>query len=76
MKLHGQLPDTVSGLPARVTFYQGVVVHIEGGDLKFDTDGAPVDSFDYLRFAGLFFLISGTVLAGINARRWSDQRRR
>jgi len=30
--LHGPLPGNVAGLPVRVTFYQGVVVHIEGGD--------------------------------------------
>jgi hypothetical protein len=67
VKLHGQLPDNVAGLPVRVTFYRGVAVHIEGGDLNFDTDGAPVNSVNDFRFAGLFFLIGGTFLVGANA---------
>ena len=67
VKLHGQLPGNVAGLPVRVTFYRGVAVHIEGGDLSFDTDGAPVDSVDDFRSAGLFFLIGGTFLVGVNA---------
>jgi hypothetical protein len=67
VKLHGQLPDNVAGLPVRVTFYRGVALRIEGGDLNFDTDGAPVNSVNDFRFAGLFFLIGGTFLVGANA---------
>ena len=67
VKLHGQLPDNVVGVPVRVTFYRGAVVHVEGGDLNFDTDAAPVNRVDDFRFAGLFFLIGGTFLVGANA---------
>jgi hypothetical protein len=67
VKLHGQLPDNLAGLPVRVTFYRSVVVHIEGGDLNFDTDAAPVNRVNDFRFAGLFFLIGGTFLVGANA---------
>jgi len=67
VRLHGQLPDNVAGLPVRVTFYRGVAVHVEGGDLNFDTDGAPVNRVNDFRFAGLFFLIGGTFLVGANA---------
>ena len=67
VRLHGQLPENVAGLSVRVTFYRGVAVHIEGGDLNFDTDGAPVNSVDDFRFAGVFFLIGGTFLVGADA---------
>jgi hypothetical protein len=65
--LHGSLPGNVAGLPVRVTFYQGVAVHIEGGDLNFDTAAAPVDHIDELRGAGLFFLVGGALIVGFNA---------
>jgi hypothetical protein len=65
--LHGQLPDNVAGVPVRVTVYRGVVVHVEGGDLNFDTGAAPVNRVGNLRFAGLFFLIGGAFLVGLNA---------
>lgn len=64
--LHGSLPGNVAGLPVRVTFYQGVAVHIEGGDLNSDTAAAPVDHVGELRGAGLFFLIGGTLIVGFN----------
>jgi hypothetical protein len=67
VNLHGPLPDNVTGLPVRVTFYQGVTVHIEGGDLNFDTSAAPVDHVDELRTAGLFLVIGGTLIMGVNA---------
>ena len=67
VNLHGPLPANVAGLPVRVTFYRGVAVHVEGGDLNFDTAGAPVDRVNDFRAAGLFFLIGGTVLVGVNA---------
>jgi hypothetical protein len=67
VNLHGPLPDNVAGLPVRVTFYQGIAVHIEGGDLNFDTAAAPVSHVDELRGAGLFFLIGGTLIVGVNA---------
>ncbi|GAA2708181.1 hypothetical protein Apa02nite_057540 [Actinoplanes palleronii] len=69
--LHGPLPDDAVGLPVRVTFYRGTAVHIKGGDLNFDTEDAPVDRTDELRFAGLFILIGGTLLVGILALRRS-----
>ncbi|MET3423812.1 hypothetical protein BJ973_003024 [Actinoplanes tereljensis] len=72
--LHGPLPDDVAGRPVRVTFYRGVVVHVEGGDLNFDTVAAPIDRTDELRFAGLFFLIGGTFLVGIDTLRRSARR--
>jgi hypothetical protein len=65
--LHGPLPGNVAGLPVRVTFYQGVAVHVEGGDLNFDTAAAPVDHVGELRIASLFFLIGGTLIIGVNA---------
>lgn len=65
--LHGPLSDNEAGLPVRVTFYQGLAVHIQGGDLNFDTAAAPVDHVDELRAAGLFFLIGGTLIVGVNA---------
>lgn len=67
VNLHGSLPGNVVGRPVRVTFYRGVAVHIEGGDLNFDTAAAPVDRVHDLRFAGAFFLIGGTFLVGANA---------
>jgi hypothetical protein len=67
VKLHGPIPDNLAGLPVRATFYRGAVVHIQGGDLNFDTDAAPVDRVDDLRFVGLFFLIGGTFLTGAGA---------
>ncbi|WP_157441860.1 hypothetical protein [Actinoplanes awajinensis] len=69
--LHGPLPDDAAGLPVRVTFYRGTAVHIKSGDLNFDTEDAPVDRTDELRFAGLFILIGGTLLVGILALRRS-----
>jgi len=67
MNFHGPLPDAVAGLPVRVTMYRGIAVHIEGGDLNFDTLDAPVNRVSEFRFAGLFFLIGGTFLVGANA---------
>ena len=66
VKLHGELPE-VAGRPVMVTFYRGVAVHIEGGDLNFDTDAAPVNKTNDFRLGGLFFLIAGTFLVGANA---------
>jgi hypothetical protein len=74
VNLHGPLPDNVSGRPVRVTLYQGVAVHVEGGDWNFDTAAAPVDQGDYFRAVGLFFLIGGTVLVGVNALARSRRR--
>jgi hypothetical protein len=67
VKLHGPLPGNVTGLPVRVTFYEGAAVHVEGGDLNFDTDAAPVDHVGELRAGGLFFLVGGTLIVGIGA---------
>jgi hypothetical protein len=67
--LHGPLLDNVAGRPIRVTLYRGAVVHIEGTGLNFDTEDAPVDRTDELLFSGLFFLIGGTLLVGVNALR-------
>ncbi|BCJ47539.1 hypothetical protein GCM10010168_18970 [Actinoplanes ianthinogenes] len=76
--LHGTLPDRVAGLPVRVTIYRGAAVHVQGGTLNFDTADAPADHVDELRAAGLFFLIGGAVLVGVNAlvrtRRRADLR--
>jgi hypothetical protein len=70
--LHGPLTD-VAGLPVRATFYQGILVHIQSGDLNFDTAAAPESHVDDLRFGGLFFLVVGTFTVGVtvlrNARR-------
>lgn len=74
MDFHGPLPDAAAGLPVRLTIYRGVAVHIEGGDLNLDSLGAPVNSANDLRFAGLFFLLSGTVLVGANALSRSTRR--
>lgn len=60
--LHGSLPGDVAGLAVRVTFYQGIPVHVESDDLTFDTAAAPIDHTAELRVAGLFFLLGGTAL--------------
>jgi hypothetical protein len=57
----------VAGVPVRVTFYRGVAVHVEGDDLNFDTDAAPVNGVNDLRFFGLFCLIGGTFVVGAGA---------
>jgi hypothetical protein len=64
--VHGPLMD-VAGRPAQVTFYQGLVVHIQSGDLNFDTAAAPGNHVRELRFGGLFFLIGGTLVVGVSA---------
>lgn len=66
--LHGPLTG-VTGLAVRATFYQGILVHIQGGELNFDTAAAPENHVDDLRFGGLFFLIAGTFVVGLNVLR-------
>lgn len=66
--LHGPL-DEVAGLPVRATFYQGVLMHIQGGDLNFDTAAAPGNHVGELRFGGLFFLIAGSFVVGVQVFR-------
>jgi hypothetical protein len=60
----GTIPD-VSGVPVRVTLYRGKPIHIDGQDLKIDTDDAPTRHTDF-RNAGMFFIIGGTLLVGAN----------
>jgi hypothetical protein len=72
VKYHGPIPGNpipgnVAGVPVRVTFYRGVAVHVEGGDLSFDTDAAPVNRVNELRFFGLFCLLGGTFVVGAGA---------
>lgn len=74
MNFHGPLPDAPAGLPVRLTLYRGVAVHVEGSDLNLDTLDTPVNDTTYLRSAGLFILIGGTVLVGANALRRSNRR--
>jgi hypothetical protein len=74
MNFHGPLPGTAAGAPVRVTIYQGVPVHIEGGGLNHDTPGAPADRVGELRVAALLFLIGGPVLIGAGALRHSGRR--
>jgi hypothetical protein len=63
--LKGQQPD-VAGFPARVTFYRGEPIHFEVLDLKIDTNRAPSSSRETFQIIGMFFLIGGTVLVGVN----------
>lgn len=77
--LSGEISD-VRGVPVRVTLYRGKVIHIEGQRLKIDTDDAPASSHTALRNIGMFFIVGGAVLAGVNLllgsirRRWAAAR--
>lgn len=55
-----------SGVPVRVTLYRGKPIHIDGQDLKIDTDDAPTSSHTNFRNAGMFFIIGGALLVGVN----------
>ncbi len=73
--ISGTIPD-VSGVPVRVTLYRGKPVHIDGQDLKIDTDDAPASSHTDFRNAGMFCLIGGALLVGANVLIGSIGRRR
>lgn len=73
--ISGTIPD-VRGVPVRVTLYRGKPIHIDGHDLKIDTDGTPASSHTDFRNAGMFFLIGGAVLVGANVLIGSIGRRR
>lgn len=63
--LAGRLP-AVAGVPVRVTFYRGEPIHIEGRQLKIDTTRAPSSSRETFRTIGMFFLVGGALLVGVN----------
>jgi hypothetical protein len=73
--ISGTIPD-MSGVPVRVTLYRGKPMHIEGQDLKIDTDDAPARSYTDFRNVGMFFLIGGALLVGANVLIGSIGRRR
>jgi hypothetical protein len=61
----GQLPN-MTGRPVMVTFYRGEPIHIEGRQLNIDTNAAPSTSHTNFRNAGMFLLIGGAIIVGIN----------
>jgi hypothetical protein len=63
--ISGTVPD-VRGLPVFVTLYRGKIIHIEGYHLKIDTDGAPSTNHSNFLNLGMFFVIGGAILVGVN----------
>jgi hypothetical protein len=75
--ISGPLPNTEQGIPARVTLYRGVVVHVESDTgLYVDTDAAPTTkSRDYRNF-GFCFLVFGFAIgiySGFKTARARDE---
>lgn len=63
--LAGTIHD-VAGLPVKVTLYRGKPIHVEGPDLRYDTDDAPATSARDFRNWGLSAIVGGTILSGFN----------
>ena len=62
----GGLVPEVAGTAVKVTLFRGRPVHVEGPQLRFDSDDAPGAYGGFFRNVGSFFIVFGTLAGGAN----------
>src|ERR1044071_9433248 len=67
--LSGNIPF-VSGTPVRVTLYRGELMHVEGQDLKVDTDRSPAHEHRGYEGMGTALLLGGILGMCVFVVRW------